>query len=164
MIKSHTLEDALNERPSNSRLKKLTAGDFVTLSSFQKKFTCKVLFIWQDDLVGVVVNGFEPSPGKPVDYLTNGDLISFSTKKIFEVTPDESRMKLPPFMLVSHKQSEEPYVMHTLYPRMIAIITAGKEVRAKEAVWIDEPVDYDAAAASLLKKMTDWYFYNYVKV
>ncbi len=84
--------------------------------------------------------------------LLEEDLVSFETKHIHKVIPDLTRMKLPPFMRVTHFESKDVFVLHTAHPRLIAMIQVADRVEAKEALWIDERCEHEEAVSSLLKK------------
>jgi hypothetical protein len=155
MIKQLCLQDALHERPSNSQLKRNSPGNWVKLSYNDNFFWVKLVFMRGDDMIGMAINN-EGS------WLKQGELLIFTAGQMHEIMPNEKLKKLNPFMLVTHFDSKEIFVLHTKQPRMIAEIEFGDQVTAIDAIWIDQPEDNETTQ-QLLKKIGDWYFYNYVK-
>lgn len=170
MIKTFPFEDAhamsilhpeTFQLPSKTQIKKLTVGDFVQINAAGERFWCKVLFVRDTDIVGQIDNELISTDKHG---LKADDIIAFTTFNIYKVLPDDKRMKLQPFVLLTHPQTQDQlFVLHTQPPRMIAAIIFGEEVKAKDAVWFDEPLDYETEAPELLRKMGNWFFYNYVK-
>lgn len=172
MIKTFQFRDAQQlaaenpgtfETPSRNQMERLSIGDFAQVNAEGERFWCRVIFTRGNDVLGIVDNDLDEIDKHG---LQGGDIVAFEKRHIYKVLPDDKRKKLKPFMLLSHPEDAHTgslHVMHTRYPHMIAEIQLQGEVKAKDVKWIDEPEDYEAVAPDLLKKMADWFFYNYVK-
>jgi hypothetical protein len=159
MIKNIVLEQATSEEsPTKTQLKRLVIGDKVLLGTENGLFWATILLVQDDDIVGRVWGKIAF-----LEDVKENELITFEKKNVLRVIPDENRHKLPPYMLLTHNDHQEHFVLHTAYPKLIAKIAVGDKVEAKEAVWIDERPYSNNETPRVLEKITDWYFYNYVK-
>lgn len=169
MIKTFNFEDAHAmsvlhpssfQIPSKEQIRRLRLGDFAQVCANGERFWARIIYIRGTDIIAVVDNELV------MDALQLGDTIAFTTFNIYKITPgDHSKEPIESwYMCVSGGKQPTIMVLHTKFPRFLAkVIFAEKEVKIKDVMLFDEPLNYAEDMPALLKAGSIWFFENHVK-